>query len=292
MRRSHPGLHPVVFRIERTKAHGTLEMRNGVVGLSEPDPQKSAEKPGRRQIGIEHHSPVEQGNAGIEIAAEMRERMAATGQRHRVVPAEFDTASRQPGALGNLADRIGHPSVDLAPEVAPVGHPAQIVVVGVEVFGSLAFRPLDLRALELRRDVADDVGGDLILQFEDVVECAFETFRPKMRPGRGVDQLPGDTHAVRRLAHAAFQHVTHAEFAADLLHVDGAALVGEARVAGDDEQPAIMRQRGDDVLHHAIGEIFLFRIAAQVLEGQHGDRWLVGKGRRRRGFRLGDLRCG
>ena len=44
------------------------------------------------------------------------------------------------------------------------------------------------------------------------------------------------------LAHAAFQHVAHAELAPDLLHVDGAALVGEARIAGDHEQPAQARQ--------------------------------------------------
>ena len=75
-----------------------------------------------------------------------------------------------------------------------------------------------------------------------------------------------------RLAHAAFQDVAHAELPPDLPHVHGAALVGEARIAGDDEQPADLRERGDDVLDHAVGEVVLLRIAAHVRERKDGDR--------------------
>jgi hypothetical protein len=49
-----------------------------------------------------------------------------------------------------------------------------------------------------------------------------------MRAGGGVDQLPGYPHATARLSHRAFKDVTDAQFAPDLLHVDGSALVGEA----------------------------------------------------------------
>ena len=49
-----------------------------------------------------------------------------------------------------------------------------------------------------------------------------------MGAGRGIDELAGDAHPVRRLADAAFQHIAHAQLAADLLDVDGLALVGEA----------------------------------------------------------------
>ena len=160
------------------------------------------------------------------------------------------------------------------------------------MFGRLALGALDLGAFELRRDRADDARGHLVLQLEDIVEAAFEAFRPQMRPGGGIDQLSGDAHPVRGLAHAAFQHVAHAQLAADLLYVHRAALVGEARIARDHEQPANARQRGDDVLHHAVGEVLLFGVAAQVLEGQDGDRRLVGKGPRRCGcfIRRGGLR--
>jgi hypothetical protein len=39
-------------------------------------------------------------------------------------------------------------------------------------------------------------------------------------------------------AHRTFEHVADAQFAPDLLHIDGPTLVSEARVAGGDEQPA------------------------------------------------------
>ena len=99
-------------------------------------------------------------------------------------------------------------------------------------------------------------------------------------PVAGIDELPGDAHSVPGLAHAAFEHIAHAQFAPDLLHIDGPALVGEARIARDHEQPAHARQGGDDLLDHAVGEIFLLGIAAHVLERQDGNRGLVGKRQR------------
>jgi hypothetical protein len=103
-----------------------------------------------------------------------------------------------------------------------------------------------------------------------------------MCPGRGIDELSRDAHSVCPLANAAFQHVAHPKLAPDLLHVDGAALVCEARAAGDDEQRLETRQRRDDVIYHAVGEIFLFRIGAQVGEGENGDRGFIGE--RKSGF--------
>jgi len=48
--------------------------------------------------------------------------------------------------------------------------------------------------------------------------------------------MRGDTHAAVMAAEAAFQHVAHTEFAADLPDVDRFAFVLKARVAGDDEE--------------------------------------------------------
>ena len=117
-----------------------------------------------------------------------------------------------------------------------------------------------------------------------------------MRAGLGVDELRGDAHAVARLAHAAFEHIADAELASDLPHVDRLALVGEARIARDHEQPFDARQAGDDVLDHAVGEILLLRIAAHVLERQTAIEGLSGSAScgeasrraapRRRGLRL------
>ena len=112
-----------------------------------------------------------------------------------------------------------------------------------------------------------------------------------MAAGRCIDELSGNAHAVRRLADAAFQHVAHAQFAADLLHIDRPALVGEARIARDDEQPADARQGRDDVLDDAVGEIVLLGVAAQIHERQDGDRGPVRKGERVAAprTRLGDV---
>ena len=86
------------------------------VRLAVPGPQESGEEPGRRQIGIEHERPVEQGNAAGKVIGEVGERMPAAGERYCIVPAQVDGPARQAGALGDLAWAIGHPAVDLAPE--------------------------------------------------------------------------------------------------------------------------------------------------------------------------------
>ncbi len=54
-----------------------------------------------------------------------------------------------------------------------------------------------------------------------------------------------------------------------------APLVGEGRVAGDHHEPALLRQRGKDVLADAVAEIVLRGITAHVLEGEHRDRGAV-----------------
>ena len=72
--------------------------------------------------------------------------------------------------------------------------------------------------------------------------------------------------------HAAFEHIPHAEFPPDLLHVDRLALVGESGIAGDDEAVEQMRQIGRQIIGDAVGEIVLLLVAAQVLERQHDDR--------------------
>src|SRR5436190_17789524 len=92
-----------------------------------------------------------------------------------------------------------------------------------------------------------------------------------------IDQLGGNPNPVATLAYRAFQHIAHAQFAADPLYVDRLALVGEARIASDHEQPADAGKRSDDLLDDAVGEIFLLRVAAHILKRQYRDRWLVRK---------------
>ncbi len=97
-----------------------------------------------------------------------------------------------------------------------------------------------------------------------------------MAAGRRVDELHINPHLVASAAYRAFKDIPDAQFATDLLHIDGLALVLKRGVAGDDEQGRQFGEVGNDVFRHAVGEIFLLRIAAQIVERQHGDRRLVG----------------
>ena len=118
----------------------------------------------------------------------------------------------------------------------------------------------------------DDMGPQVL---KNIAEVTFKSIGPKVHPGRSINQLADDADFSRRLAHTAFKHVADAEFAPDLLDIDGLAFVGKGGVSRDDEQRFGPRQPGNDVLDHAVGEIFLLRIAAHVLERQHRDRGLV-----------------
>jgi hypothetical protein len=118
-------------------------------------------------------------------------------------------------------------------------------------------------------------------------EVAVEAFRPQVPAALGVDELGGDAHAVAGFADAAFEHEAYAEVAPDLLYFDQAALVGEGGVAGDDEQGRDLREVGDQILGHAVAEIFLLGVPAHIGEREHGDRRFLRHGGRRR-LRRGD----
>ena len=109
-----------------------------------------------------------------------------------------------------------------------------------------------------------------------------------MPAGRRVDELGGDPDPSARFAHAPLEDVAHAEALTDLAEVDVLALEGEGGIAGDHEKPRKLRERGDDVLRDAVGEIFLLRVAAHVVERQHGDRGRRASGERGAGFSTPD----
>ena len=142
----------------------------------------------------------------------------------------------------------------------------QYKVIGIEILRPPAFDALDLGRPEARFDRADRAEGDLVLEREDVVERAVVAFPPDMHAGLGFDQLRGDADPFACLAHRPSEHIERAQLAADSLHIDSLALRGEARIAGDHEEPADAAQAGDDVLDHPVGEIFLLGVGAQALE--------------------------
>src|ERR1700730_8473611 len=102
-----------------------------------------------------------------------------------------------------------------------------------------------------------------------------------MRAAKGIDQLPGDTYSRARFPHRAFEDIADPQLAPDFFHINGLALVRKTRIAGDDEEPADAGERSDDLLDHAVDEIFLLRITAHIGKGQYRDRRLVGQRQRR-----------
>src|SRR6185437_17168802 len=100
---------------------------------------------------------------------------------------------------------------------------------------------------QFRLDDAGDARRHLVLKVEHVFDLALEAVGPEMRAGARIDELPGDAQAAAGLAHRAFEDIVDGELAPDLLHVDRLSLVGEARIARENEEPSDARQRGDDL---------------------------------------------
>src|SRR5262245_15591127 len=163
-----------------------------------------------------------------------------------------------------------------------LGDAAQEVIIGIHVLRRLALGTIALGMLQLRRDGAHNARGHPILQLEDILNVAVKALCPKVRARRDVDELSRYAHSVCGLSHAAFEDVAYPQLATGLPHIHRPTLVGEAGVARDDKQRSKARQRRDDFFHHAVGEVFLFRVAAHVLKWQNGDGWLVRKRKARR----------
>jgi hypothetical protein len=107
---------------------------------------------------------------------------------------------------------------------------------GTEFVGTLRLRALNFRRDDPRRDRAGNLIGHFVLDGENVFERPVITISPDVMPVGSVDQLRVDADTVPCFPYAALKHVTDAKFAPDLPNVDRLALVGEGRIARDDEQ--------------------------------------------------------
>jgi hypothetical protein len=168
-----------------------------------------------------------------------------------------------------------------ASEIALHLHPGAVHErPGVQVPRVRAPGVLDLGAAQRGLERRHDGLRHLVVHLEDALELAVEALGPGVGPRRGVDELRGHAHAVTREAHAALEHVAHAELSRDLLHVHRLPLVGEARVARDHEELLHPGESGDDVLGEAVGQVLVGGIAREVGEGQDCNRRPVDDERR------------
>ena len=149
-------------------------------------------------------------------------------------------------------------------------------IIGGNAGGPLASGDLSAGVLQPARKGRDDRPDDLVLQGEDVFEFTVVALGPETVTARGIEKLDGHPHPAADLAHAPFGHVPDAELAADPFDLGRLVLVGEAGVAGDDEQRPEPRQFGDDFSRNPVGKIILPRIAAQIRKRKHRERRPIG----------------
>jgi hypothetical protein len=139
----------------------------------------------------------------------------------------------------------------------------------ISVFSSLAMRAT------ISSCIVKKIGDRLV-----------ESLRPQVRAGLRLDQLNVDAHALAAALDAALEHIADPEVAADLPRIGGLALVGERRVARDDESAGQARKVGRQTLGHAVDKIVLLFPAADIREGQHDNGEARPAGRLWRGGRL------
>src|SRR5215813_8333828 len=125
-------------------------------------------------------------------------------------------------------------------------------IPGIHTVRRLALGAKALPSIELRLDCGDYGLGDFVLHREHVGQAAVVAFRPDVPSGGDVVELYGDAHAVTTLADTALDHIANAVVLGDLPQMDGLTLVDERRIARDHEEPAQLRQRGDDILANAV----------------------------------------
>src|SRR5689334_23629595 len=109
--------------------------------------------------------------------------------------------------------------------------PVQIVVPCCEVVALFVSRAVSLELDNRRLDRRGDLPRQFVLHRGDAAEFGIEILRPDVVATFSIDQLRADAHPISAVADAAFENVADAHFAPDLLYVDGAAFVGEARVS-------------------------------------------------------------
>ena len=100
------------------------------------------------------------------------------------------------------------------------------------VRGAIVRHARACRIFNSDRQGGDDALSDVVLNRDDVIEFPAVVLGPDTPAVRGIKQLGGDANFACRRPDASLEHVTHAEFAPDLLDRDATVAIGRV---GDDE---------------------------------------------------------
>ena len=115
---------------------------------------------------------------------------------------------------------------------------------------------------------------DLALDGKQIIQIAVVLLGPDVGIGARVDQLRIQTKMRSGSADAALQNVRHAKRISDLAKISFAAIFHHAGAA-DDFQIADLRQLGQNVVLHTIGEDGVFFLVVQIFKRQNGDSSLL-----------------
>src|SRR3984885_14638784 len=209
-------------------------------------------------------------------------RMAPTGERQgeRIVGMDRERLFQQ-------IERLGALFLLQRPDIR---HGAHGIIVSPQILRALAPRTLDLGDANRRLQLTRYLLGYAILQIKNVIDGAVMTPGPDMGAALGLYQLHDNPDAVAGLLHAAFEAIGDAQFVANVAHIPRPAFVGKRGVPRDQQKRAYSRKRPGDRFDDAISQILLIVLAAHIVKGKHGNRWLVGKRQRHRWLRGGRVR--
>jgi len=136
----------------------------------------------------------------------------------------------------------------------------------------------------LRRESAaqgtDDRPRDVVLHLEHILRIPLVGLRPERETVGHVDELSRDAQARSGAPYTALDDTLYVQPRSDVVDVDALALECERRATSSDSQPLDFREGARQLVGHAVGEVLLLGVIADVCHGQHGD------GGRRSGRRI------
>ena len=117
--------------------------------------------------------------------------------------------------------------------------------------------------------------GDLILNVEHIFHAPVVSLRPEVVPVCHLDQLCGDPQPITRRPDAALQYCPDLEFRSHLGDVRSYTFKRKRRRPGRNVEILEVHEGVDDLLRHAVAEVLVIRIWAQVCKRQYGNRFEI-----------------
>src|SRR5262249_16619250 len=92
------------------------------VQLTSIGPYPAAEIPCCRQVRIQYKCPINVGCTVIKVTNKPGERVPTPGQGDGVIFSQLHGVPSEPRAFASFLRAVDHPSIELAPDVAPCCH--------------------------------------------------------------------------------------------------------------------------------------------------------------------------